>query len=75
MLTTCVDTSSTHANLIASTYGGIMKKIGYALIAAFTMGTLLAGCDSGNDVSALVPPPPPTELVWDEAAWDEVDWQ
>lgn len=52
-----------------------MKKLSYATIAALTLASLFAGCDSGDNVSALSPPPPPTELVWDEAAWDEVDWQ
>jgi hypothetical protein len=52
-----------------------MKKIIYSTIAVLTFATLLAGCSSDDSVSALVPPPPATELVWDEAAWDEVDWQ
>lgn len=52
-----------------------MKKLSYTTIATLALATFLAGCDSGNEVSALVPPPPPTELVWDEAAWDDVDWQ
>jgi hypothetical protein len=52
-----------------------MKKIRYITIAALTLASLFAGCDSGDNLSALTAPPPATELVWDEAAWDEVPWQ
>jgi len=51
-------------------------------IAARLLSILLAslmavtGCGGGSSGPApIVQPPPPTELVWDQGNWDELNWQ
>lgn len=57
-----------------------MKNKLLLITLCFMCSVLLAGCGGGGpgvsiDFTTPIDLPPETRLFWDEANWDEVDWQ